>query len=103
MVTLVPGKREALGEQQPAILKVSAELKNTTAKPVTGNLVYTIGGQKVIKQVTLKANSTNEINFPELSFANPKLWWPAGYGKQDLYAMKISFLEKGTKLVIVRL
>jgi mannosylglycoprotein endo-beta-mannosidase len=98
VVTLVPGKREASGQQQPATIKVSAELKNTTAKAVTGNLVYTIGGQKVIKQVTLKANSTNEINFPELSFANPKLWWPAGYGKQDLYAMKISFLEKGTKL-----
>lgn len=98
VVTLVPGKREASGQQQPAIIKVSAELKNTTGRPVTGNLVYTMGGQKVSKSVTLKPNSTNEINLPELSFANPKLWWPAGYGKQDLYALKISFLEKGTKL-----
>ncbi len=45
--------------------------------------------------VTLKANETREIlfdktNVPKLSLINPKLWWPAGYGKQNLYSVKLT-------------
>jgi len=98
VITLVPGKRKATGAQEPALIKVTAELKNSTATEVSGNLVYTIDGKKVMQSVLLKANSAAEIKFPDLVLKNPKLWWPAGYGKQDLYDLKISFLEKGTKL-----
>lgn len=98
VVTLVPGKRKPSGLQQPALIKVSAELKNTTAAPVGGKLVYTLNGQKVIQNVWLKANSTAEIKFPDFVLKNPKLWWPSGYGKQDLYPLRISFLKNGTKL-----
>jgi mannosylglycoprotein endo-beta-mannosidase len=98
VVTLVPGKRKASGAQEPALIKVSAELQNTSAKEVSGRLVYTLNGQQVTQNVLLKANTTAEIKFPDYVLKNPKLWWPSGYGKQDMYALKISFLEKGTKL-----
>jgi len=98
VVTLVPGKRKSTGFQQPALIKVSAELKNTTAAPVSGILVYTLNGQKVKQNVVLKANSTREVKFPDFVLKNPKLWWPSGYGEQTLYPMQISFLRKGTKL-----
>ena len=98
VVTLVSGKRNQTGAQEPAIIKVSAELKNTSAKEVTGNLVYTLAGQTITQKVLLKANSTAEIKFPDYVLKNPKLWWPAGYGKQDMYALHLSFLEKGTAL-----
>jgi mannosylglycoprotein endo-beta-mannosidase len=98
VVTLVPGKRNPEGLQQPAVIKVSAELKNTSGRIVNGSLSYTIAGQKVVQKVTLRPNSTAEIKFPDFILKQPKLWWPAGYGKQDLYRLQLSFLENGTKL-----
>ncbi len=95
VITLVPGKRLTSGPQAPAIIKVSAELKNSTAKAVTGSLVYTLDGQKMVKVVTLMPNSTAEIKFADLSLKNPKLWWPSGYGQQNLYPLHVSFV-KGT-------
>jgi beta-mannosidase len=35
-------------------------------------------------------------NFTTLSIPNPKLWWPNGYGKPELYSYKIT-LRKGSK------
>lgn len=98
VVTLVPGKRKSTGLQEPAVIKVSAELRNTASKAIGGKLVYTLNGQKVVQNVWLKPNSTAEIKFPNFVLKNPRLWWPSGYGKQDLYPMKISFLQNGTKL-----
>jgi len=98
VVTLVPGIRKQTGVQQPALIKVSAELKNTSAAQVSGTLVYVLNGQKVTKSVVLKPNSTAEFQFPDFVLKNPKLWWPAGYGKQELYPMQISFLKNGTQL-----
>lgn len=102
VVTLVPGKRLQDGFQQPAKIKVSAELKNATAKAVSGNLVYTFNGQRIVQPVVLKPNSTQEINFKDFTLINPKLWWPSGYGEQYLYPLEVSFLEKGTKLSAVQ-
>ena len=98
VVTLVPGKRSTEGKQEPAIIKVSTELKNTSAKAVTGNLQYIIEGQKIVQKVAIKPNSTTEVKLPDFILQHPKLWWPAGYGEQNLYRLQISFLENGTSL-----
>ena len=92
VVTLVPGVRQPEGEQQPAIVQVSAQLENPTSLPITGKLQYTIGGESMAKQVTLKPNSTQEIQLSDLSMKNPKLWWPNGYGPQNLYNLQLSFI-----------
>ncbi|WP_374165090.1 glycoside hydrolase family 2 protein [Arcticibacter sp. MXS-1] len=93
VVTLVPGLRNTGGKQADAIVKVAATLQNTSARPVTGTLRYELSGNKVSKQVTVPANSSVEVALPHLSLKNPKLWWPAGYGKQDLYAINLEFLQ----------
>lgn len=98
VVTLVPGERQPSGPQEPALIKVTTELNNTSGREVTGNLVYTIDGQKVTQSVLLKPNGTTLIKFPDLVLRQPKLWWPAGYGQQHLYPLHISFFEKGTNL-----
>jgi hypothetical protein len=33
---------------------------------------------------------------PELTIANPELWWPRGYGEQKLYKAEISLIVNGT-------
>jgi len=93
VVTLVDGKRYPEGNQKPAIIKVSATLQNSTNKPVNGLLSYTLAGQKISIKVTLAANSSDEVKLPDYTLKNPQLWWPAGYGKQHLYPLHISFTE----------
>ena len=94
VVTLVPGVRLPEGQQQPAIIKVSAEVSNPTANPVTGTLKFEIGGQTVLKNVVLKPASTHTVNLNDLVLQNPKLWWPNGYGPQNLYNLQIQFIAR---------
>ena len=94
-ITLVPGVRNPVGVQKPAIVKISSELVNPSQATVTGVLQYTINGQKVTKPVAIKGNSTLEVALPDVVVENPKLWWPNGYGKQHLYSSKIQFIVNG--------
>ncbi|MFD0792750.1 glycoside hydrolase family 2 TIM barrel-domain containing protein [Mucilaginibacter litoreus] len=91
VVTLVPGTRKPEGIQAPAILKASAELQNTLGKSVEGVLNWVINGQVVTQRVKLTANTTTEITLPPITIANPKLWWPNGYGAQHLYGSEFKF------------
>ena len=95
IITLVPGVRKPDGPQQPAIIKMTAELENTTAKTVKGVLQYMLEGQTIAKPVTLSPNSTTVVTLPDATLKDPRLWWPAGYGKQNLYHTEIRFLENG--------
>jgi len=95
VITLVPGIRNPAGVQKPAIVKASTELENPLPTTVNGILQYTINGQKVIKPVAIKGNSTLEVSLPDVVIANPKLWWPNGYGNQHLYPSKIQFIING--------
>jgi len=97
VVTLVPGKRIPDARQQPAIIKVSVEIENPMGKTVSGILQYEIAGKAVRKNVTISAAHA-EIQFPDLTLENPKLWWPNGYGKQDLYPLNIKFISSNQVL-----
>jgi mannosylglycoprotein endo-beta-mannosidase len=91
IITVVPGIRKVSGNQQPATIKASAELQNATNHAVKGVLQFTLDGNTVSKNVTLAANNTQEISLADLTLKNPKLWWPHGYGPQNLYSSKIQF------------
>lgn len=92
-----------------ADLHVTTTLENKSDKPVTGTLTGTIQLQNAngaaitfSKPVALAANSKQDIaldskSTPELHLADPKLWWPNGYGPQNLYTITLRFdLGKGT-------
>ncbi|WP_419801519.1 glycoside hydrolase family 2 protein [Mucilaginibacter sp.] len=96
IITVVPGVRNVAGMQQPAIVKASAELENPTNHAVKGVLQYVLDGNTVSKPVTLQPNKTTEVSLQDFSLKNPKLWWPNGYGPQNLYNLKMSFTVNGT-------
>lgn len=98
VVTLVPGVRQTTGAQKPALIQVSAQLQNATAKPMTGFLKYNLDGQPVSKKVTLQPNTTTEVQLNDYSLKNPKLWWPNGYGPQNLYHLNLQFVTATSKL-----
>ena len=95
IITLVPGVRMPDGPQAPAQIKAGAELENLSNKPIRGVLKYTIDGQIISKEVTLASKSVTQVSLPDLALNNPKLWWPNGYGLQNLYDTKFQFLVNG--------
>ena len=90
-------------QHDTADLHISTTLDNKSAKPVTGTLTGTIQLQNsqdraitFQKSITIPANSTQDValdktSTPELHVANPKLWWPNGYGPQNLYTATLTF------------
>jgi hypothetical protein len=89
-----------LPKTDSADITVNATLQNTSAKPQTGTLEGTIGDVTFSQKVTLKPNETQTITLdpkstPALHIANPKLWWPNGYGPQNLYTLHLHFVEHG--------
>jgi len=86
-----------------ADLHISTTLQNISAKPVTGTLTATIQLQNsqdrpitFQKAVSIAANSNQDLALdkhsnPELHLTNPKLWWPNGYGPQNLYTVTLAF------------
>lgn len=96
IVTEVPGIRwPDAAEQAPAVLKVSAELENAGAEPVEGMLQYELEGQRVSVKVRLVPGTTTEVPLPDHQLLHPRLWWPNGYGKQELYHGVLTFVEGG--------
>lgn len=93
IITEVPGARLPETKMQPpAILKVSAELENVSAKPVSGLLKYELQGDTVSIPVTLAPKSRREVRLPAHPLFNPRLWWPNGYGPQNLYHTELVFV-----------
>ena len=97
-----------------ADLSVKTTLANKSAQPVEGTLVGTVtclcplmGLDRPItfhKSITLPANATTEVAFdptsnPELHITNPKLWWPNGYGPQNLYQLTLTFTPTKSKSI----
>ena len=100
-----------------ADLHISATLENNSAKPVTGTLTGVIRLQNAQpqnapsnahaqnphdgeitfhKSVTIAANGAESValdskSTPELHISDPKLWWPNGYGAQNLYTLTLRF------------
>ncbi|MFH1239449.1 MAG: glycoside hydrolase family 2 TIM barrel-domain containing protein [bacterium] len=81
---------------KPAALKISAELVNATDQTQTGELKGAIENLEFVQTVTLAPNETKEIVFSTTSYRqliinDPRLWWPNGYGRQELYNLKLAF------------
>lgn len=100
IITLVPGIRHPNAkEQSDATLKVSAELENPTDKSINGIIKYTLDGAIISQKINIEPNSTTEVKLPDYTIKNPRLWWPAGYGEQNLYSLKLEFIEDGKSVV----
>lgn len=98
IVTLVPGKRIPQGPQAGATIKVTAELENTSSKIIKGRLQYELNGSKIFKDVSVNPNRSMEVTLPDYTLKNPRLWWPANYGPQHLYQIKLTFKQSDNRL-----
>jgi Exo-beta-D-glucosaminidase Ig-fold domain/Glycosyl hydrolases family 2/Concanavalin A-like lectin/glucanases superfamily/Glycosyl hydrolases family 2, sugar binding domain/Glycosyl hydrolases family 2, TIM barrel domain len=88
-----------LPETNRASVAISVPLENTTGSPVHGTLHAAFEQVDVVKEVTVAPGQTEEnltaAEFPQLTVASPHLWWPNGYGKQELYHLELTFGANG--------
>ncbi len=85
-----------LPKTDSADLSVEVTLQNTDAAAKTGTLSGDWGSGSFTQSVTLQPNETRVVKLtaqdqPSLHLNEPKLWWPNGYGPQNLYTMKLRF------------
>jgi len=87
-------------DRATVILSVFA--RNNTDQPVEVQLSAVIDGVGTIRQTaTLEPAETREIFFrpetyPELEIRQPRVWWPAPLGPQELYTLRITAETDGT-------
>lgn len=103
IITEIPN----LPDTSRANLSVSLKLSNFGRQNAKGTLKLKIQPENFVgsvihisKDIAVNANGSTEVklntkNTPQLALTNPKLWWPNGYGKANLYAMQFQFESNG--------
>jgi hypothetical protein len=80
-----------------ATLAIDVPVTNLTGAPVNATLHATAEGIAVEKSFTAPPGETSvsltAAEFPQLVVANPRLWWPNGYGKPELYHLKLQLAQ----------
>ena len=84
-----------LPDTSKADVEINVPLENASDKPVKGTVRVAIESVTVTKEVTV-APGKSEVKlapaeFAQLTLQNPRLWWPNGYGKPELYTAKVEF------------
>ncbi|WP_446745799.1 glycosyl hydrolase 2 galactose-binding domain-containing protein [Silvibacterium acidisoli] len=85
-----------LPKTDSADVTVKATLENVSDKPEKGVLKGSFGGIVFQTEVEVAPHASQDVEFnpktmPVLHMMNPKLWWPNGYGPQNLYTLHLSF------------
>lgn len=83
-----------------AELEINVPLRNDTAAAVQGTLQLAFGDVRIQRDVTVPAGGSTlkltAADTPQLVVANPRLWWPNGYGEPALYTLQASVEVAGT-------
>ncbi|MGA2245976.1 MAG: sugar-binding domain-containing protein [Verrucomicrobiota bacterium] len=87
-----------LPDTSRADVTVATDLHNGSDSVQEGTLRGSFEGVKFERPVTLPAGETENIrftsaHFPQLAVRHPRLWWPNGYGKPELYHLRLSFVS----------
>ncbi|MDR2816203.1 MAG: glycoside hydrolase family 2 [Proteiniphilum sp.] len=85
-----------------ATLSVSAELTNHHSESKQMTLEAGIENNVIRETFTVGAGETVTVeltpeNFKELTIKNPRLWWPNGLGKPEMYTLHLS-LKEGNRI-----
>ncbi|RYX81996.1 glycoside hydrolase family 2 [bacterium] len=86
-----------------ANVTVSVDLTNTSNTTQLGTLRGQFEGVSFEKKVVIPPSARQTITFSPnefaaLAVANPRLWWPNGYGKPEMYTLRLSFRSAAGKV-----
>jgi hypothetical protein len=85
----------SLPDTSRADIRINVPIENLSDKPVHGALKASFEGVQLTREVSL-APGANRIaltssEFKQLAVQNPRLWWPNGYGRPELYHLRLMF------------
>ncbi|HTR41716.1 MAG TPA: glycoside hydrolase family 2 TIM barrel-domain containing protein [Pseudomonadales bacterium] len=91
-----------LPDTSSADVTVEADLHNVSDSVQQGVLKGTFEGVQFEQPVALQGGETRMIrftskDFPQLIVQHPRLWWPNGYGKPELYHLQLHFIASDGK------
>ena len=96
IITMLPLPRT---DSADVSIKVPVENSGTTPQEVQLHAEFE-GGVRVSKKVTVAPGNTDVMLTPDaykqLHVEHPRVWWPNGYGKPELYHLKLSLAEGGS-------
>ncbi len=70
-------------------------LVNHSVRSVEGSLRGAFGDAGFELAQTLAPGESRTVKVPALHLDHPRLWWPKGYGEQNLYDVSFSFVTDG--------
>ena len=74
-----------------ADVSIKTTVENISDKTQKGMLTGSFGGMDLAQDVEIAPHSSKVVSLPLQHVNNPKLWWPNGYGPQNLYQLHLSF------------
>ena len=84
-----------------AYITLNIPLKNDSRRAVQGTLTAAFEGVKIDTPVTVPPHGItvhlSPKRFPALHLEHPRLWWPNGYGKPNLYHLTTTFRTAGAR------
>ena len=97
VVTTLP-----LPDTSRADVAITVPLENLTDNPVQGTMKAAFEQVEITKEVTVPPGKSEvrltPAEFSQLTVQRPRLWWPNGYGRQELYHLKLSLTAGGKGL-----
>lgn len=97
-----PWIRTKVPHTDSAYVQLQVELANHTTEAKTGTLSGVIqpGNIRFSQEVKIDAGKQKAFHFDknkikDLAIANPKLWWPNGYGEPHLYTCDLTYTVDG--------
>ncbi|MFT4114840.1 glycosyl hydrolase 2 galactose-binding domain-containing protein [Silvibacterium sp.] len=82
-----------------ADVSVNVPLRNVSGQPEEGTLTASFEGVEIHEQVKVPAEGVivklSPEEFHQLHLDHPRLWWPNGYGKPELYHLTLNFSANG--------
>ena len=81
-----------------ADIEISVPIRNLSQNPLQARLLASFEGTSLAKTLTLPPGESivnlAPEEFAQLRLQHPRLWWPNGYGKPELYHLKLT-LQQG--------
>jgi hypothetical protein len=87
--------RLPLPDTTRASVTLTVPLRNDSGRAADGVLEATFEGVRVRRPLVVAPGATevklSPADFPELNLRAPRLWWPNGYGRPELYHLRVKF------------
>ena len=80
-----------------AAVLASVTLRNHSDAPQEGVLRMRFGDLTLERPERLEAGESRPVSFDPATLKSPRLWWPNGYGRQELYPVSFSFETNSTQ------